>query len=106
MAAAPLALGTYRDLWAGPITELNPPLKFLQPQQCLELSPADAERLDLRQDDEVNVAQNGTSVRARVSIRERIGDGVCFLVEGTEAGNANALLNGGPVSVTIEKVGA
>ena len=26
-----LALGTYRDLWAGPITELNPPLKFLAP---------------------------------------------------------------------------
>ena len=28
---APLLLGTYRDLWAGPITELNPPLKFLAP---------------------------------------------------------------------------
>ena len=27
--APALALGTYRDLWAGPITELNPPLKFL-----------------------------------------------------------------------------
>ena len=24
-----LTLGTYRDLWAGPITELNPPLRFL-----------------------------------------------------------------------------
>ena len=41
--AASLTLGTYRDLWAGPITELNPPLKFLQPQQRVELSPADAE---------------------------------------------------------------
>ena len=40
-----LTLGTYRDLWAGPITELNPPLKFLQPQQRVELSLADAERL-------------------------------------------------------------
>ena len=27
----PSPLGTYRDLWAGPITELNPPLKFLTP---------------------------------------------------------------------------
>ena len=43
-----LALGTYRDLWAGPITELNPPLKFLQPQQRVELSVVDAERLGLK----------------------------------------------------------
>ncbi len=33
-------------------------------------------------------------------------DGACFLIEGTAESNANALLNGGPVSVTIEKVGA
>ena len=37
-----LKLGTYRDIWAGPITELNPPLKFLKPTQHLELSPEDA----------------------------------------------------------------
>ncbi len=47
--------------------------------------------------DEVTVAQNGTSVRARVAIKERISEGVCFLIEGTAEGNANALLNGGPV---------
>jgi hypothetical protein len=28
-----------------------------------------------------------------------------FLIEGTKDANANALLNGGPVSVSIEKVG-
>src|SRR5262249_18686424 len=33
--ATGLLLGTYRDLWAGPITELNPPLKFLTPRQRL-----------------------------------------------------------------------
>ena len=33
-----LALGTYRDLWAGPITELNPPLKFLQPARSASRS--------------------------------------------------------------------
>ena len=43
-----LTLGTYRDLWAGPITELNPPLKFLKPSQRLEVSPEDAERLIMR----------------------------------------------------------
>ena len=101
--ASPLVLGTYRDLWAGPITELNPPLKFLQPQQRVELSPADAERLELRNGDEVSVAQNGSSVRAQVQIRERIEAGVCFLMEGTNEENANQLLNGGPVEVEISK---
>jgi NADH-quinone oxidoreductase subunit G len=101
-----LALSTYRDLWAGPITELNPPLRFLAPQQRVELSVADAERLGLKPNDEVSVAQNGTSVRARVSIKERVSEGVCFLLEGTAESNANALLNGGPVSVQIEKIPA
>jgi NADH-quinone oxidoreductase subunit G len=104
--APALTLGTYRDLWAGPITELNPPLKFLTPQQRLELSPADAERLDLRSGDRVRVGQNGASVEAAVQIRERVAEGVCFLAEGTADGNANALLNGGPVSVEITKVDA
>ncbi len=101
-----LALSTYRDLWAGPITELNPPLRFLAPQQRVEVSPADADRLGLKPNDEVTVSQNGTSLRARVSIKERVSEGVCFLIEGTAEDNANGLLNGSPVSVTIEKAGA
>jgi NADH-quinone oxidoreductase subunit G len=104
--ASALTLGTYRDLWAGPITELNPPLRFLSPQQRVELSTADAERLDLKPNDEVTVSQNGTGISARVSIRERISEGVCFLLEGTAESNANALLNGAPVSVQIEKIPA
>ena len=31
-------------------------------------------------------------------------EGVCFLAEGVAPGNANALLNGGPVRVQIEKL--
>ncbi len=101
-----LSLGTYRDLWAGPITELNPPLKFLAPQQRVELSVSDAERLGLSSGDKVSVAQNGTSVQAMVSVKERVPNGTCFLIEGTANGNANALLNGSPVSVQIEKIPA
>jgi NADH-quinone oxidoreductase subunit G len=102
--ASGLALGTYRDLWAGPITELNPPLKFLQPAQRVELSPSDAERLGLKSGDAVRVGQNGSAVEARVEVKERVQPGVCFLTEGVAEGNANALLNGGPVRVEIEKV--
>ncbi len=105
-SSASLALGTYRDLWAGPITELNPPLKFLAPTQRLELSIPDAARLSLKTGDPVRVSQNGTSVEATVQIRERVAEGVCFLAEGTLAGNANALLNGGPVRVEITKLSA
>jgi NADH-quinone oxidoreductase subunit G len=101
--ASSLQLGTYRDLWAGPITELNPPLKFLQPRQTVELSPADAERLELRSGDAVRVGQNGTSVEARVAVKERVSDGVCFLIEGVAEGNANALLNGDPVTVEVQR---
>jgi NADH-quinone oxidoreductase subunit G len=99
-----LTLGTYRDLWAGPITEFNPPLRFLRPRQTVELSIGDAERLSLSHGDDVRVGRNGSRVAARVSIRERMQDGACFLIEGTSEGNANALLNGGPANVTIEKV--
>ncbi|HEX2391424.1 MAG TPA: NADH-quinone oxidoreductase subunit NuoG [Solirubrobacterales bacterium] len=99
-----LALGTYRDMWAGPITELNPPLKFLTPRQHLELSVADAERLGLKSGERVRVSQNGASVEASVRIKERVPEGVCFLAEAVLDGNANALLNGGPVEVQIEKL--
>jgi NADH-quinone oxidoreductase subunit G len=96
-----LTLGTYRDLWAGPVTELNPPLKFLQPQQRVEISPADADRLSLKNGERVSV--NG--VETQVQIKERVPAGVVFMAEGVLDGNANALLNGGPVSVEIEKLG-
>jgi len=101
-----LSLGTYRDLWAGPITELNPPLRFLAPQQQVALSLADAERRGLKTGEEVRVSQNGTSVKAKVSIKERVPTGTCFLIEGVADGNANALLNGSPVSVQIQKISA
>jgi predicted molibdopterin-dependent oxidoreductase YjgC len=81
-------------------------LRFLAPQQRIELSVPDADGLGLKSGDEVKVAQNGTGIRARVAIRERVQEGVCFLLEGTAEANANALLNGSPVSVTIEKTAA
>jgi anaerobic selenocysteine-containing dehydrogenase len=72
----------------------------------VELSLSDAERLKLKAGDEVSVSQNGTSVRARVVVKERVSEGVCLLIEGTAEDNANGLLNGSPVSVQIEKITA
>jgi NADH-quinone oxidoreductase subunit G len=98
-----LLLGTYRDLWAGPVTELNPPLKFLTPHQRLEISSGDAQDLGLASGDQVRVSQNGTSLDATVQIKERVPKGIVFMAEGVAQGNANSLLNGGPVTVKIEK---
>jgi NADH-quinone oxidoreductase subunit G len=98
-----LLLGTYRDLWAGPVTERNPALHFLVPAQRLELASADAERLGLADGEAATVSVNGSSVEATVAIRERLAAGSCFLVEGTAEGNANALLNGAPAVARVEK---
>jgi len=99
-----LTLGTYRDLWAGPITELNPPLKFLTPQQRVEVSLADAERLGLKTGETIRVSHGGTTVEAQVQIKDRVPAGVVFMAEGVAGGNANALLNGGLVKVEITKL--
>jgi len=89
-----LALGTYRELWAGEVTERNPALHFLAPAQRLELAPSDAERLGVAQDDEVEVRSNGSGVRARVALRERMRPGAAFLIEGTADANANTVAAG------------
>jgi NADH-quinone oxidoreductase subunit G len=77
-----LRIGAYRDLWAAEVTDRSPALRFLAPKQTIELAPHDAERLGIGGGDEVDVRSNGTSVRARVVIRERVRPGSGFLIEG------------------------
>jgi NADH-quinone oxidoreductase subunit G len=96
---AGIRLGTYRDLWAAEATDHSPALRFLAPRQTLELGPADADRLGIAQGEEVDVRSNGTSLRARVAIRERVQPGSGFLIEGTAEANANALQPGEIVEV-------
>jgi NADH-quinone oxidoreductase subunit G len=96
-----LVLGTYRELWASEATERNPALRFLIPDQRLELAAGDAERLELASGDAVTVSVNGTSIEARVAIRERMRPGAAFLIEGTREHNANLLANGAPQRITI-----
>jgi hypothetical protein len=75
-------IGAYRDLWAAEVTDRSPALRFLAPKQTIELAPHDAERLGIGNGDDVDVRSNGTSVRARVAIRERVRPGAGFLIEG------------------------
>jgi NADH-quinone oxidoreductase subunit G len=98
-----LRLGTAPSLWAGRETDHAPVLRFLAPHQRAELSAADARRLGIGPGDEVEVAVNGTSVRARAALREAVPAGSVFLIEGTSQDNANALTNGRPRTVEVRK---
>jgi NADH-quinone oxidoreductase subunit G len=101
-----LRLGTYRDLWAAEATERSPALRFLVPRQKLELAPADAERLGIAEGDEVDVRSNGSSVRARVAIHERMREGAGFMIEGLAENSANALTGADRVEVRQVEEGA
>jgi NADH-quinone oxidoreductase subunit G len=96
-----LTLGTYRDLWANPVTDLSPALNYLIPAQRLEISVPDAKRLGLSRGDVVGVKSGDTEVVARVAVRGAMPEGTCFLMEGTLEGNANVFANGVPARVEI-----
>jgi anaerobic selenocysteine-containing dehydrogenase len=78
-------------------------LRFLAPEQTLEISPQDARRLGLSNGDEATVSVDGRSVRARARVRELVPPGSVFLTEGTETDNATALMNGLPRTVEVAK---
>ncbi len=99
-AKGSLRLGTYRDLWAHEVTERSPALRFLMPGQTLELSPADAERYDVSQGDQVDVRSNGHSLKATVAIRSRMRPGSGFLIEGLAEQGSNALADAESVEIT------
>jgi NADH-quinone oxidoreductase subunit G len=86
-----LRLGTYRPIWAAPEVEVSPALKFLIAQQQVELSPQDAQRLEIAAGDAVEVACNGTRVRGAAAIRTGVPPGTAFLAEGIASESANAL---------------
>jgi NADH-quinone oxidoreductase subunit G len=86
-----LRVGTYRPIWAAPECEISPALQYLIPGQQLELSPDDARRLGVSDGDEVTVAQNGTRLHARATLRSAVRPGSAFLATGIRADSANAL---------------
>ncbi|HXD67170.1 MAG TPA: NADH-quinone oxidoreductase subunit NuoG [Solirubrobacteraceae bacterium] len=86
-----LRLGTYRPIWAAPECEISPALKFLIPEQQVELSPGDAQRLGIVHGEDVVVAQNGTRLAAKAFVRSSIPPGSAFLADGLAAQSANVL---------------
>ncbi len=78
-----LRLGTYRSIWDAPEVEASPALAFVTHESHVELSPADAQRLNVFHGERVVVAADGASAEATVALREAIPAGSAFL-----AGNA------------------
>jgi NADH-quinone oxidoreductase subunit G len=82
-AAAPvngrLRLGTFRSIWNAPEVKVSPALKFLHPKLRVEMAPADAQRLELFQGDQVVVGADGQTVDATVVVRDATPEGSVFL---------------------------
>ena len=97
-----LRLGTYRDLWADLVSDESPALRFLAPEQTLELNPLDAERLGVQHGQRVQVTssdEDQASLIATVGLRERMLEGTAFLIEGTATDGANRLAGATAISV-------
>jgi NADH-quinone oxidoreductase subunit G len=87
---AALRLGRYRPIWAAPEVEISPSLQYAIARQQVELSPLDAERLAIADGSTVDVAQNGTRLRAKAAVRSGVPEGTAFLAEGIASDSANA----------------
>src|SRR4051812_42992943 len=98
-----LLLGVAPSLWACRETDHAPSLRFLAPHQRVELSAADAAERGIRSGEVVEVAHNGTSVRALAALRSAVPPGRVFMIEGTGQDNATALTNGAPRTVEVRK---
>src|SRR5688500_7950514 len=96
-----LRLGTFRSPWSSKEVDVSPSLRFLRPRQVVELSPVDAERLGIRDGDQVEVGSpvpadevgrgNGTRVKGAVKLRAAVPGGSVFLAAGTHEQPANVL---------------
>jgi len=99
-----LRLGVVHSIWADPVTEHAPSLRFLAPQQRAELAPSDAGKIGVRSGDRVEVSAGDVSVRATVALRQAIQPGSVFMVAGTLEDNATALANGAPRVVQVQRI--
>jgi NADH-quinone oxidoreductase subunit G len=99
-----LRLAPRPALWASPVIEHSPSLRFLAARQVVELNPLDAERLGLASGDETQVSAGEQSVMATVRLRRGVARGTAAMLLGTAADNANLLADSAPVLIELEKM--
>jgi NADH-quinone oxidoreductase subunit G len=98
-----LRLATFRSIWASKEVEASPALKFLAPEQRVQLSPEDAQRLGVANGDPVEVVHDGVRVRGAALVHAAVPHGTTLLEIGTVADSANALTNGEPRLVEVHR---
>ena len=96
----------FRPLWAAPEVWASPSLRFLHPEQRLQLCPADARRVGVREGEWVEVSANGSgSLRARVLLRDAVPTGTALLNEGVPGAPPTSLRSGSLVEVAPAPAG-
>ena len=86
-----LRYGTFRTVWACKEVTLSPVLRFALPEAVVEMSPADADRLDIQHGEEVLVSSNGHELRGPAVVRASVPAGSVFVPEGIESAPANLI---------------
>jgi NADH-quinone oxidoreductase subunit G len=87
-----LTAGSYRSIWAAPEVAASPALAFLHPHQRVEIAPADARRLGLRDGAQMLVAdETGAQIQAQVAVRDGVPGGRAFLQRGIPTDSAENL---------------
>jgi NADH-quinone oxidoreductase subunit G len=83
LANGRLRLGTYRSIWAAPEVQYSPALRFVHPRRVVELSEADAQRLNVFEGERVMVEGDGHGVEATVAVRAGGPPGAAFMEIGS-----------------------
>jgi NADH dehydrogenase/NADH:ubiquinone oxidoreductase subunit G len=78
-----LRLVRYRPLFSGPTVERVEKFRFQRPDGLVDLARDDAQRLGVRDGDEVTVKTNGTSATLRARVRRNLRAGVVLVPEGS-----------------------
>jgi anaerobic selenocysteine-containing dehydrogenase len=73
---------TYRLPWT----------RSLRPHPAADLNPADARRLGIQQDDEIEIATTAGAIRVRANLTELAQPGVVHMYHGYSAADVNSLL--------------
>jgi NADH-quinone oxidoreductase subunit G len=74
-----LRLGTFRSIWNAPEVRVSPALRFLHPDLRVEMSPADAQRLNVLEGEHVAVGSDGSALDATVTVRGDAPEGTVYL---------------------------
>jgi NADH-quinone oxidoreductase subunit G len=98
-SASKLVLGSYRSIWSAPEVLHSPALAFLHPHQRVEISPADAAALGLRDGVAMLVRdEHGAGVQAQIAVRDGVPAGRALLQRALPHESAE-LLSGGTVEI-------